>query len=137
MFPATCANKPTLRWRPTIATRQPQPLRHPHTHTVFAACRLEDDPNKVMFAAVTKGHGKGKIIGMLGVKRMKQICDELDQGGDFKCDKIFGTGASGTVRARGTSLLVSSEPGPCDSRRSRPHYSCVARCRAQTRKGCT
>jgi hypothetical protein len=58
-------------------------------------CR--DDPNKVLFAAVTKGMGKDKILGVLGVKHIKQICAELDQGGDFKCEKIFGTGATGTV----------------------------------------
>jgi hypothetical protein len=56
-----------------------------------------DDPNKIMFAAVTKGMGKGKILGVLGVRRMKQICAELDQGGDFKCERIFGTGATGKV----------------------------------------
>ena len=51
-----------------------------------------------MFAAMLKGRGKVKVLSALGVQRIKQICAELDQGGDFKCDKVHGTGATGTVR---------------------------------------
>lgn len=57
-----------------------------------------DDPTKIMFAAIVKGRGKAKVLSALGVPRMKEICAELDAGGDFKCDKVFGTGAVGTVR---------------------------------------
>ena len=51
---------------------------------------------------------KAKVLGALGVRRIKQICAELDQGGDFKCGKVFGTGASGTVRNFLSSALCGS-----------------------------
>ena len=58
-----------------------------------------------MFAAVMRGQGKAKVIGVLGVKRMKQICAELDQGGEFQCDKVHGTGAAGKVRCASCSVF--------------------------------
>jgi hypothetical protein len=72
--------------------------RSKHAKFISQDCLMRrDDPNKILFAAVTKGMGKGKILGALGVQRIKEICAELDQGGDFKCEKIFGTGATGIV----------------------------------------
>jgi hypothetical protein len=69
---------------------------------MFVCSICSDSPKgqRVMFAAILKGSGKAKVMGALGVKRMKQICAELDAGGDFKCDKIHGTGAAGFVRTQ-------------------------------------
>lgn len=62
-----------------------------------------------MFGAKVKGHGKAKLLSILGMQRMKQICDELGEGGEFKCKKVFGTGAIGTVRPCVSSVSASLE----------------------------
>lgn len=57
------------------------------------ACRT------TVFAAVAKGHGKGKLLSVLGVQKIKKICTELEDNKSFQCKRVWGTGASGTVRA--------------------------------------
>lgn len=51
-----------------------------------------------MFAAVNKGHGKGKLANVLGVRKIKEICAELEEGNSFLCSHVWGTGAYGKVR---------------------------------------
>lgn len=50
-----------------------------------------------VFAAIAKGHGKGKLLSILGVQKIKKICTELEDSKSFQCKRVWGTGASGKV----------------------------------------
>lgn len=50
-----------------------------------------------MFAAVTRGHGKGQLATILGARKMRDLCDELEESNSFSCKNVWATGACGQV----------------------------------------
>lgn len=62
--------------------------------------RLSDSSwacSTTVFAAIAKGHGKGKLLSILGVQKIKKICTALEDSNSFQCKRVWGTGASGKV----------------------------------------
>eukprot|EP00892_Ulva_mutabilis_P011013 jgi/Ulvmu1/8284/UM041_0096.1 len=66
------------------------------TLTLRAASK-DDEQCDAMFAAVAKGHGKGQLATILGARKIKNMCDELEQNNSFACKKVWATGACGQL----------------------------------------
>lgn len=89
-----------LRTDSTAATEKGHGVSY--IHKVAYCTALSEIVRKcrtTVFAAIAKGHGKGKLLSVLGVQKIKKICTELEDSKSFKCKRVWGTGASGEVRA--------------------------------------
>lgn len=62
-----------------------------------------------MFAAVIKGRGKGQLATVLGARKIKDLCAELEQNNSFTCKKVWATGACGEVLLSAIATMCTKQ----------------------------